>query len=35
MMKDEDVDEAELASAGVTKKIYPYVSLHLDLDLDD
>ena len=34
MIRDEEVDEAELAAAGVTKKIYPYVSLNLDLNLD-
>ena len=35
MIKDEADDEAEMASAGVSKKIYPYVSLGLDLDLEN
>jgi len=34
MMKDDDLDEVELAVAGGAKKIYPYVFLTLDLGLD-
>jgi hypothetical protein len=34
MLKDDDLDEAELAVAGGMKKIYPYVFLTLDLALE-
>ena len=34
MMKDDDLDEADLAASGLTKRIYPYVFLNLELSLD-
>ena len=34
MMKDDDLDEADLAVSGLTKRIYPYVYMGLELSLD-
>jgi len=34
MMKDDDLDEADLAVSGLSKKIYPYVFMSLELSLD-
>jgi len=34
MMKDDDLDDVDLAVGGVVKKIYPYVFLSLDLTLE-
>ena len=34
MMKDDDLDEADLAVSGLTKRIYPYVFLNMELSLD-